>query len=61
MEQAKTIDKLFFNESTINTYAIPWEELIFNKDKDLAYEKDLKFHILDYSKPLQFVSAHIYC
>ena len=36
-----------------------WEELKFNKNKyDLWYEKYI-FHILDYSKPLQFVSAWI--
>ena len=35
-----------------------WEEIRNNKHKTgLGYENDLTFHIPDYSKPLQFVSA----
>jgi hypothetical protein len=36
----------------------PWEELLFNKDRHgLGYDKGNNFHIPDYSKPVQFVSA----
>jgi hypothetical protein len=36
----------------------PWEELLFNKDQHgLGYEKGNNFHIPDYFKPVQFVSA----
>jgi len=36
----------------------PWEQLVHNKHiTGLGYEKDLTFHILDYSKPIQFQSA----
>ena len=35
-----------------------WEEIINNKHRtELGYENDLTFHILDYSKPIQVVSA----
>ena len=35
----------------------PWEELVHNKRRtDLGYDKDMSFHILDYSKPIQFQS-----
>jgi hypothetical protein len=37
---------------------IPWEELQFNKNRHgLGYDKGNNFHILDYSKIVQFVSA----
>jgi hypothetical protein len=37
---------------------IPWEELSFNKNRhDLGYDKDNNFHIPNYSKRVQFVSA----
>ena len=33
----------------------PWEELVHNKHrKRLGYEKELSFHISDYSKPIKF-------
>ena len=33
----------------------PWEELVHNKHKTgLGYDKELSFHILDYSKPIKF-------
>ena len=36
----------------------PWEQLVHNKHRTgLGYDKDLLFHILDYSKPIQFQSA----
>jgi hypothetical protein len=36
----------------------PWEELQFNKNRHgLGYDKGNNFHIPDYSKPVQFVSA----
>jgi hypothetical protein len=36
----------------------PWEELLFNKNRHgLGYDKGNNFHIPDYSKPVQFVSA----
>ncbi|MCY6488113.1 hypothetical protein, partial [Actinobacillus pleuropneumoniae] len=36
----------------------PWEQLVHNKHKTgLGYDKDLSFHIPDYSKPVQFQSA----
>lgn len=36
------------------------EALEFNRKKNgLGYEKDLNFHILDYSKPIQFVSIRV--
>jgi len=36
----------------------PWEKIVHNKHRtSLGYEKDLCFHILDYSKPIQFQSA----
>jgi hypothetical protein len=36
----------------------PWEELQFNKNQHgLGYEKDISFHIPNYSKPIQFVSV----
>ena len=36
----------------------PWEELIHNKHRtSLGYEKDVSFHILDYTKPIIFQSA----
>lgn len=35
-----------------------WEELVHNKHKTgLGYDKDVSFHISDYSKPIQFHSA----
>ena len=35
----------------------PWEELVHNKHKTgLGYDKDVSFHIPDYSKPIQFQS-----
>ena len=31
----------------------PWEEIVKNKHRtDLGYNKEVKFHILDYSKPI---------
>ena len=36
----------------------PWEQLVHNKHRtSLGYDKDLSFHIPDYSKPIQFQSA----
>ena len=36
----------------------PWEELVHNKHKTgLGYDKELSFHILDYSNPIKFQSA----
>ena len=36
----------------------PWEELVHNKQRiGLGYDKDLSFHIPDYSKPIKFQSA----
>ena len=36
----------------------PWEEIRYNrKRKGLGYEKDVTFHIPDYSKPIPFVST----
>ena len=36
----------------------PWEELVHNKYRtSLGYDKDVSFHILDYSKPIKFQSA----
>jgi hypothetical protein len=36
----------------------PWEELKFNRNRHgLGYEKDIKFYIPNYSKPIQFVGA----
>lgn len=36
----------------------PWEELVNNKHKtSLGYEKDVSFHIPDYTKPIQFYRA----
>ena len=36
----------------------PWEEIRYNRQrKGLGYEKDVTFHIPDYSKPIQSVSA----
>jgi hypothetical protein len=36
----------------------PWEELSFNKKRHVfGYDKSNNFHILDSSKPVQFVSA----
>jgi len=36
----------------------PWEQLVHNKHRTgLGYDKDLSFHIPDYSKPIQFQSA----
>ena len=36
----------------------PWEELVSNKHRiGPGYDKDLSFHIPDYSKPIQFQSA----
>jgi len=36
----------------------PWEQLVHNKHiTSLGYEKDLSFHIPDYSKPIQFQSV----
>jgi hypothetical protein len=36
----------------------PWEELSFKKNRHgLGYDKGNNFHIPDYSKPIQFVSA----
>ena len=36
----------------------PWEKLVHNKHiTGLGYDKDLSFHIPDYSKPIQFQSA----
>lgn len=36
----------------------PWEELVNNKHRiGLGYDKEASFHILDYSKPIQFQSV----
>jgi len=36
----------------------PWEQLVYNKHvTGLGYDKDLSFHIPDFSKPIQFQSA----
>ena len=36
----------------------PWEELVHNKHKtSLGYDKDVSFHIPNYSKPIKFQSA----
>ena len=36
----------------------PWEEIRYNRQrKGLGYEKDVTFHIPEYSKPIQFVSV----
>jgi len=36
----------------------PWKELVNNKHKiGLGYDKDVSFHIPDYSKPVQFHSV----
>ena len=36
----------------------PWEELVHNKDRtSLGYDKELFFHIMDYSKPIKFHSV----
>ena len=36
----------------------PWEELVHNKHKNsLGYDKDVTFHIPDYTKPIIFQSA----
>ena len=36
----------------------PWEELVHNKHKtSLGYDKELSFHILDYSKLIKFQSV----
>ena len=36
----------------------PWEELVHNKHKTgLGYDKDVSFHIPDYTKPIIFQSA----
>ena len=36
----------------------PWEQLVHNKHRtSLGYDKDLSFHIPDYSKPIHFQSA----
>ena len=36
----------------------PWEELSFKKNQHvLGYDKGNNFHIPNYSKPIQFVSA----
>ena len=36
----------------------PWEDLVHNKKRTgLGYDKDLSFHIPNYSKPIQFQSA----
>jgi hypothetical protein len=35
----------------------PWEEIIYNKNRArLGYDKEVTFHILDYSKPIEFQS-----
>jgi hypothetical protein len=48
-EQQNNLSKMFVR---------PWEELSFNKDRHgLRYDKGNNFHIPDYSKPVQFVSA----
>ena len=37
---------------------IPWEELVHNKHRTgLGYDKELSFHILDYSKTIKFQSV----
>jgi hypothetical protein len=36
----------------------PWEEINYNKNRiRLGYEKEVTFHIPDYSKPIQFQSV----
>ena len=36
----------------------PWEELVHNKHRTgLGYDKDVSFHIPDYTKPIIFQSA----
>jgi hypothetical protein len=36
----------------------PWEEIIYNKNRTgLGYDKEVTFHIPDYSKPIQFQSV----
>ena len=36
----------------------PWEELVHNKHRTgLGYDKDVSFHILDYTKPIIFQSV----
>jgi hypothetical protein len=36
----------------------PWEEIRNNKHiTDIRYEKEVTFHILDYTKPIQFQSV----
>ena len=36
----------------------PWEELVHNKHRTgLGYDKDVSFHISDYSKPIKFQSV----
>ena len=36
----------------------PWEELVHNKHKTgFGYDKELSFHIPDYSKPIKFQSV----
>jgi hypothetical protein len=36
----------------------PWEEIIYNKNRTgLGYDKEVTFHIPDYSKPIQFHSV----
>ena len=48
-EQQNDISKMFFR---------PWEELSLKKNRHgLEYDKGNNFHIPDYSKPIQFVSA----
>jgi hypothetical protein len=36
----------------------PWEEIIYNKNRTgLGYDKEVTFHILDYSRPIKFQSV----
>jgi hypothetical protein len=36
----------------------PWEEIIYNKNRTgLGYDKEVTFHIPDYSRPIKFQSA----
>jgi hypothetical protein len=36
----------------------PWEEIIYNKNRTgLGYDKEVTFHIPDYSKPIKFHSV----
>jgi len=38
----------------------PWEEIIYNKNRTgLGYDKEVTFHIPDYSRPIKFQSSWI--